>query len=67
MLDSGYTKHITNNLNNYSSYTEFGSPSVATLANSAKMQMKTYGSGLVQSTTMVNGKTSEITLNDILY
>lgn len=67
MLKSGCTKHVINNIDNYLSYTQFGSPSVATLADLAKTQMKTYGSGLVQTTTTINGETSEIILNDVLY
>ena len=55
MLDSGCTRHMTNDLNDFTEYTPFKSPSIATLADTAKTTMATLGSGKVYGTTIVDG------------
>ena len=67
MLDSGCTRHFTNSLDDYDSYTAFPTPSIATLANAAKTEMRTLGAGVIKGHTTVNGKTVSLTLNDVIY
>lgn len=67
MLDSGCTRHMTNNLNDFTEYTPFKSPSIATLADNAKTTMATLGSGKVYGTTIIDGKRLKLELNGVLY
>ncbi|GJE99425.1 hypothetical protein PsYK624_156870 [Phanerochaete sordida] len=67
MIDSGCTKHITHDLNDFADYTAFSVPSHATLADKAKTRVSTLGSGLVVATTVVDGRTVELRLEGVLY
>ena len=67
MIDSGCTDHMTNTLSDYSEYTDFATPSTATLADTAKTRIQTLGSGTINGTTFVNGKKQPIRLEHVLY
>ena len=67
MLDSGCTKHISNNLTDFSEYKPFATPSFATLADAAKTSMSTLGSGKVTGIIEVSGKALTVQLDNVLY
>jgi len=66
MLDSGCTDHITSNIADFSEYRELPSPRSVHLADGSAM-VKYIGSGMVTTTTQVNGQEKKITLLDVLH
>lgn len=67
MLDSGCTRHITNSIADFATFTEYTTPGYATLADTARTRMATLSVGSVHATTTVNGQTVQLELHDVLY
>lgn len=65
MLDSGCTQHMTPYITDFIDYSQFDTPSHATLADNSS-SMATLGSGRVTGITFVNNKPITIALDNVL-
>lgn len=65
MLDSGCTQHMTPYITDFIEYSQFDTPSHATLADNSS-SMATLGSGRVTGITFVNNKPITIALDNVL-
>lgn len=66
LMDSGCTEHITNNINDYITYTPFELPKEVYLAKvGAKMDF--IGFGVIRAVINYNDKQFSVELNDVLY
>jgi len=66
LMDSGCTEHITNNINDYITYTPFQEPKEVYLAKvGAKMNF--IGFGIIKAVINYNGIQSSVELTDVLY
>lgn len=66
MLDSGCTKHMSNNINDFTEYKAFDTPRIAKLADSSTT-LATLGSGRVVGTTQIDGKALTVQFDNVLY